>query len=61
MALIREARIGYAIEELNYTLRKFPNHPKALMLMELAAKLNKTPTLAIPYFEKALKFYPEHR
>jgi predicted Zn-dependent protease len=49
-----------AIEELEYVLRIFPNHPTALNLMELMATLTKSPTLAVPWYGKALKSYPNY-
>lgn len=60
MDRIRDGSIGYAIAEVKYALGKFPNHPKALMLIGLVAKLNKTSSLPIPYYEKALKLYPQY-
>ncbi len=49
-----------ALSDLKYVLRYFPNHPKALMLMGSLAKLTKTPSSAIHYYEKALKLFPQH-
>ncbi len=51
-------KYGSAIKELEYVLRIFPNHPRALNMMELMAKLTKSPALAVPWYEKALKSYP---
>jgi len=53
-------RYHYAILELEFVLRHFPNHPKALQLMELVAKMSKEPHLAIPYYEKAVRLFPQH-
>lgn len=49
-----------AIDEIKFVLRYFPNHPNALELLGFTAKLNKTPSLAIPYFENALSLYPQY-
>jgi tetratricopeptide (TPR) repeat protein len=49
-----------AVEELQFVLRYFPNHPKALQLMGNIAKLTEAPALAIPYYENALRLYPEY-
>jgi tetratricopeptide (TPR) repeat protein len=57
---IREGHYEYAWQDIDYTLEKFPNHPKALLLAGLTARLQKAPLMAIPYFEKALKLYPQH-
>jgi tetratricopeptide (TPR) repeat protein len=50
----------YAIMELRFVLRNFPNHPKALQLMELIGKLTNQPHLVIPYYEKAVGLYPQY-
>jgi Tfp pilus assembly protein PilF len=50
----------YAIEELDYTLVTFPNHPDALQLLWLYAKGAKKPSAAIPYFENAIRLYPQY-
>ena len=49
-----------AVEELQFVLRYFPNHPKALQLMGTIAKVTDAPALAIPYYENALRRYPEY-
>jgi len=49
-----------AIAELDFVLRYWPNHPKALLLMASIAKMKKDPNLADRYFRKALHFYPQH-
>lgn len=50
----------YALEELKFVLRYFPNHPKALQLLGGIAVLTKDPTMPIPYYRKALRLYPQH-
>ncbi len=48
------------IADLNYTLDKFANHPKALMLLGIGARIRKTPLLPIAYYERALRLYPQY-
>jgi tetratricopeptide (TPR) repeat protein len=50
----------YAIADLIYTLDRFVNHPKALQLMGSLAELTNGPSLAIPYYQRALKLYPQY-
>jgi len=57
---VQQGRIGNAIDDLKYTLDRFPNHPKALMLMGSVAKITKKIPLAIAYYEKAIKLFPEY-
>ena len=51
---------NYALQDLRFVLRYFPNHPKALQLMELLGKITQQPHLAIRYYEKAVKLYPQY-
>lgn len=51
---------GGALTDIKYTLNRFPNHPVGLVLMGLYARLNKTYALAFPYFEKAIRLFPQH-
>jgi Tfp pilus assembly protein PilF len=46
--------------DLDFILRYFPNHPKALLLIGAKARLQNDPVLAIRYFEKAVGLYPQH-
>lgn len=57
---LRDGRLRDALEDCKYALERFPNHPRALMLIELVAKLMEVPALAIPYYEKALQIYPQY-
>lgn len=57
---MRDGKYGHAVDDLKYTLDRFPNHPRALMLMSLAARLTKDFSLVLPYYRKALKLYPQH-
>src|SRR5262249_27690434 len=60
MGDIAAGRYQYAIRELIYTLERVVNHPRALQLMGTAGKLAGETNLPIAYFERALKFYPQH-
>lgn len=53
-------KFHYAVQELAFVLRYFPNHPKALQLMGAIGIQTEDPSLAIPYFENALRFYPQY-
>jgi tetratricopeptide (TPR) repeat protein len=50
----------YALGELKYTLDTFPNHPRALQLVGAYSKIKKAPQIAIPFYEKALRLYPQY-
>ena len=50
----------YALENVKYVLEKFPNHPKALMVMSSVARLMKASAIPIPYYKNALRLYPQH-
>ncbi|MBI3756934.1 MAG: tetratricopeptide repeat protein [Deltaproteobacteria bacterium] len=56
----RAARYSTVIGDLKYALDKFPNHPKALMLLSATSILAKSPALAAPFYEKALRLYPQY-
>lgn len=60
MASIRAGRYDYALGDLRYILERFVNHPRALLLLGVVAKLSGTPSLPIPYYERALKLYPRY-
>jgi Tfp pilus assembly protein PilF len=57
---IRGGRISNALADCKYTLDRVPNHPKGLVLTGMVARLMKNPTLAISYYQKALKLYPQY-
>ena len=57
---IREGKMNAAIYDVKYTLDRFPNHPKGLELAGLVAQLSKTPSLAIYYYERALRLFPQY-
>jgi Tfp pilus assembly protein PilF len=53
-------RFNYALTDIQYILERMVNHPKALELMGSIARLTKAPSLPIPYYENALKLYPQY-
>ena len=57
---IQQGQMEPALVDLKYTLERYPNHPKALMLAGMLAMLTKSPLLAISSYERALKLYPQH-
>jgi predicted Zn-dependent protease len=57
---IREGKMQAAINDVVYTLDRFPNHPKGLQLASAVAKIANTPSLASCYFERAVKLYPQY-
>ncbi len=50
----------HVITEENFTLEKWPNHPRALLYIGIVARVIKRPRLAIGYFQKALNLYPQY-
>jgi predicted Zn-dependent protease len=57
---IAEGKYPSAVGGLNYILERFPNHPRALELAGVLAKISKNTSLAIPYFENAVRSYPQY-
>jgi Tfp pilus assembly protein PilF len=57
---IMEKNYGQAKGDLDYTLVTFPNHPKALQLLILYARVSRSPSFAKPYFERAVQLYPKY-
>lgn len=57
---IKAGEYYLAISDLFFVLRAFPNHPKALKLMGRLSTLLKHPWIALPWYEKALKLFPQH-
>jgi tetratricopeptide (TPR) repeat protein len=49
-----------ALADAQYTLARFPNHPRALNLVAEIGKATDDLSMPIPYFELALKYYPDH-
>ena len=57
---IASGNYKFALADINFAMRYFPNHPTGLHLITTVAALTKNQTLPIPYFEKAIAFYPSH-
>ena len=51
---IKQRLISDAVVDIKYSLDRFPNHPQALQLLPLVARLANNQTLALTYFEKAV-------
>ena len=49
-----------AIPELKFVLRYVPNHPKALQLMEVSAKLTDRLPMAEGYYKQAIFVFPDY-
>jgi tetratricopeptide (TPR) repeat protein len=54
-------RANYAMEDIKFILRHFPNHPDALMLLDSAAKGLGQPTMPDKYFKAAIDAYPRYQ
>ncbi len=50
----------FAVKDLEFILRWFPNHPDALAMMGQIAKLTRNVSLPIAHFEKAITLYPQY-
>ncbi len=57
---IQEGNTESALLELIFTLESFPNHPRALQLVGAIARIRKVPEVAIPFYQKALRLYPQY-
>jgi Tfp pilus assembly protein PilF len=60
MTDIRAGRYMQAWRDLDYLLGWFCNHPRGLFTIATLAQLNKQPLAAMPYFEKAVRLYPQY-
>ncbi|MEW5977989.1 MAG: tetratricopeptide repeat protein [Acidobacteriota bacterium] len=58
--MFRAREYHYAIQDMYFVLRYFPNHPKALTLLGSLARLMKQPSLPISHFQKAITLFPQH-
>ncbi len=58
--LFRSGDNADPLQDTQYALVRFPNHPRALNLLVEIAKAMDRPSLPLPYFERALKYYPQH-
>lgn len=52
-------RANYAMQDIEFILRHFPNDPNALLLLDTAAKALQQPALPDRYFKAALDAYPD--
>lgn len=59
-ARYKSRRYYYALQDLEFVLNYFPNHPKALMFMGSVAQLTKDSSLGVIYYEKAIRLYPQY-
>jgi tetratricopeptide (TPR) repeat protein len=55
-----DGKYAEAQGDCQYSLERFPNHPTALHLVGEIAKATHDPSLAIPYYENALRLYPQY-
>ncbi len=56
-------RAGYyksVVGDLKYVLERIANHPGALSMLSTVAIVTKINNLPIPFYEKALKLYPDY-
>lgn len=60
LGLLREGDYKYAIRQIDWTLDRYSNHPRALLLIETVAALAKVPELPLPYYKVALDDYPQY-
>ena len=57
---IQQGRFDNAVLDLKYVLDRFPNQPRALQLLPVVASLSKNQALAVTYFEKAVRQFPQY-
>jgi Tfp pilus assembly protein PilF len=60
MEYISKDDIRGAVSDVKYTLDRFANHPKGLMMAGFVANITKQSSLAVSYFERALSLYPQY-
>lgn len=51
-------QVEIAVGDLRYALWVFPNHPRALHMLEVCAEDLHLPSLPIAYYEKAIRYFP---
>lgn len=59
-AVFREGQFAEPLGDCKYTLERFPNHPRGLHLIGEIAKAMNQASMAIPYYENALRLYPQY-
>ncbi len=57
---LAKGRYESALNDVRYTLRRFPNHPTALMMISIIAKMTDEQMMAVRYFDHALALYPQY-
>src|SRR5262245_42149578 len=57
---ISKGRLDNAVLDIDYTLRSFPNHPRALQFASLVSQMTKNHAWAIRCFENAVSAYPQN-
>ena len=58
-AKLADGRAAYAMNDIKFILRHFPNNPNALLLLDDASKRLGQPNLPDQYFKQAIAAYPE--
>lgn len=57
---LSQNRVGDAMSDIRYTLDRFPNHPVSLQQLSMVAQMMKNRALAVGYFERAIKLFPQY-
>ncbi len=57
---LKKGWLNGSLSEVDYTLARIVNHPKALALAAPLGKLLGRPNLPVKYYQRALKLYPQH-
>ncbi len=58
--LFRQKEYYYAVGDIKYILRYYPNHPLALSLLCTLAQLLEDPGMPLRYFANAITLYPNY-
>lgn len=58
--ILSSGRLWDAMDNIKYTLDRFPNHPIALQQLSEVSQMMKNTSLAVEYFEKAITRYPQY-
>jgi tetratricopeptide (TPR) repeat protein len=56
---VNKGSLSYALQHFDFILNRFPNHPRALLLVSEVFHKMKTPAKADLYFQRAIELYPE--
>jgi tetratricopeptide (TPR) repeat protein len=57
--IYKKRRLEQALREINYSLHRIVNNPKALALSATVANLLGRPKIPINYYERAIRLYPK--